>query len=189
MNNLLNDLLKYATIGSSMKDFVPVKIVDVVDISLMNLKVLIEETGAEIKTNNLPEIDAIPSLLHQLFQNLIGNAIKFRKPDVAPIINIEGTETDLYHIISIQDNGIGIAEAYQEKIFVIFQRLHNRKDYEGTGIGLSICMKIMKRLGGDIQVKSEEGQGATFLLSFPKKESAEPSTNKNRLTVPNNQAI
>jgi len=189
MNNLLNDLLKYATIGSSGKDFVPVKIVDVVDISLMNLKVLIEETGAEIHTDNLPVIDAIPSLLHQLFQNLIGNAIKFRKPTIKPKIRIEGTETDQHHVISIKDNGIGIAEAYQEKIFIIFQRLHNRKDYEGTGIGLSICMKIMKRLGGNIQVKSAEGQGATFILSFPKKLESEKSTNKNRLTVSDSQAI
>ena len=120
---------------------------------------------------------------------MIGNAIKFRKPDIKPEIHIEGTETELHHVISIKDNGIGIAEAYQEKIFVIFQRLHNRKDYEGTGIGLSICMKIMKRLGGNIQVKSEEGQGATFILSFPKKLDLGQPTNKNRLTVSNNQTI
>lgn len=107
-------------------------------------------------------------MLSQLFQNLISNAIKFRKKEVLPRIVISGEETDENYIVRVKDNGIGIDPDYKNQIFVIFRRLHARETYEGTGIGLAICHKIMQRLGGSIQVESELGEGATFILNFPK---------------------
>ena len=106
--------------------------------------------------------------LIQLFQNLISNAIKFRKADDLPIIKIAAKEEDDHYSISISDNGIGINPEFQERIFVIFQRLHSRSQYEGTGIGLAICQKIVQRLGGTITVKSQLGEGATFTFTLPK---------------------
>ncbi|MGK0365317.1 MAG: light-regulated signal transduction histidine kinase (bacteriophytochrome), partial [Saprospiraceae bacterium] len=108
-------------------------------------------------------------LLNQLFQNLLSNAIKFRKLDVDPIVLVRHEEKEEEHIFSVADNGIGIPEEFQERIFVIFQRLHSRTKYEGTGIGLAICQKIAQKLGGSIWLESEEGEGSTFYFSLPKK--------------------
>ncbi|NNE30229.1 MAG: tetratricopeptide repeat protein [Saprospiraceae bacterium] len=168
MNSLLDALLRYATIGKSDDDFEPVDLTDVVDLAIINLRVSIEETGAEIEAVNLPTVRSIKSLLIQLFQNLIGNAIKFRKEDTIPVIKIIGEESPEEFVLSIQDNGIGIDPEFQEKIFVIFQRLHTRAKYQGAGIGLSICQKIIQRVGGRIWVASAAGQGATFFVAFPK---------------------
>ncbi len=168
MNNLLDALLRYATIGKTDEEFEEVRLNDAIELSVINLRVSIEETGAEIQIPQLPVVRSIQSLLIQLFQNLISNAIKFRKPGSNPVVTIGAEEAEDEIIVSVKDNGIGIAPEYQERIFVIFQRLHTRVRYEGAGIGLSICLKIMQRLGGRIWIESEVGEGATFLIALPK---------------------
>lgn len=168
MNALLDALLQYATIGRMDLELERVNVADIVSIARTNLKLKIEETYANILCGPMPEVRAIPSFLIQLFQNLIGNAIKFRREDDRPIILINAEEKDNEWLFSVEDNGIGIAPEHQERIFVIFQRLHTRTKYEGTGIGLSICLKIVTQLGGKIWVESESGKGATFFFTIPK---------------------
>ncbi len=171
MNNLLDALLRYATIGKTDEDLDEVKIKDVVDIAKINLRVRIEESNATIHSENLPIVFSSQSLLIQLFQNLISNALKFQKPDVAPEIFITGKKIKEEYIIRVKDNGIGIKPEYKDRIFVIFQRLHNRTKYEGTGIGLAICYKIMQRLDGRIWVEPNETGGATFCIVIPIKKN------------------
>ena len=168
MNALLDALLKYATVGKSDEELEEIDLNEVGRIGQYNLKVRIEENDAIIKMGNLPTVKGRKTLMIQLFQNLLGNAIKFRRPNVQPKIQVQATETDTEHIISIADNGIGIAEHNKERVFEIFQRLHQRHEYEGTGIGLAICMKIVQRLGGRLWMESEQGKGTTFFFSVLK---------------------
>lgn len=169
MNNLLDALLKYATVGKAEEEErVAVDLNYILEICQVNLKVLIDETQTEIHLNNLPTVNSISSLLVQLLQNLLSNAIKFRKPDTQPVVQIQAIEEENEYVICVQDNGIGIKEEFKERIFVIFQRLHSRTEYQGTGIGLAICQKIVQRLGGKIWVESEFGQGAAFYFTLPK---------------------
>ena len=168
MDQLLDDLLKYALIGRDEQKLKPVALQNTIDICKSNLRLLIEDTQTILEYNNLPTVQGIPALLSQLFQNLISNAIKFRKADVPSHITIFSEETENEYIINIKDNGIGIDSDYKNQIFIIFRRLHGREAYEGTGIGLAICHKIMQGFGGDIRVESELGEGATFILNFPK---------------------
>lgn len=168
MNNLLDALLQYATVGRSEENERTINLNDIIEICKVNLRVLLAETDAVIHFDNLPTIVSTQSLLLQLMQNLLSNAIKFRRPEVRPQIHIRSQETTEQYIISVQDNGIGIGKEYLERIFVIFQRLHARSKYKGTGIGLSICQKIVKRLGGNIWVESEVGTGSTFYFSIQK---------------------
>jgi len=168
MNALLDALLKFATVGKSDEDLEVIDLNEIGRISQYNLKVRIEENDAIIKMEDLPEVKGRRTLMIQLFQNLLGNAIKFRRPSVQPEVYVRATETETEHIISIQDNGIGIAAQNKERIFEIFQRLNQRNKYEGTGIGLAICMKIVQRLGGRLWVESEEGKGTTFFFSVLK---------------------
>ena len=168
MNALLDALLQYATIGRISEENKMVNLEDIVAICCLHLKLRIDETKAKIHYEKLPKVFAIRSLMMQLFQNLISNAIKFRKPDVAPEVFISCQEQEQDYLISVRDNGIGISTEHQDRIFVIFQRLHRRKDYEGTGIGLAICHKIIKRMKGNIWVESELGAGATFFFTIPK---------------------
>lgn len=169
MNNLLDALLRYATIGKTEEEREVVDLKDVVDIAIINLRVSIEETQAVINCKNLPIVYSTQSLLIQLFQNLLSNAIKFRNPEKPPEITIVAEDHPDEVVISIKDQGIGIAPEYQERIFVIFQRLHSRSKYEGTGIGLAICQKIMQRLGGRIWLDSKADEGANFFIAIPKK--------------------
>ena len=168
MNNLLDALLKYATIGKTEEEKEEVNLSEVVEIAIINLRLRVEESNAVIRSENLPVVHSTQSLLIQLFQNLISNAIKFRKLDTHPEIEIFCKEEKDKYMISVKDNGIGIAPDYQQRIFIIFQRLHTRTKYEGTGIGLAICQKIVQHLGGNIAVSSEQGEGATFTFSLPK---------------------
>ncbi|MEM9920732.1 MAG: tetratricopeptide repeat protein [Bacteroidota bacterium] len=175
MNNLLDALLKYATIGKTEEDMEMMQLNDAVDIAIINLRVRIEETEAEIERVDLPAVRSSQSLLIQLFQNLLSNAIKFHKPNLKPVIKINCEEKQEEFVISIKDNGIGIDPDFQERIFVIFQRLHTRNKYEGTGIGLAICQKIIQRLNGRIWISSKENEGATFFVALPKSSSLVPS--------------
>ena len=168
MSALLDALLQYATIGKNEIGPEPVDIGAVVRMARANLKINIEETDANILCLDMPTVVSVQSLLIQLFQNLIGNAIKFRRPLGRPIILISAEEQTDHWVFSIEDNGIGIAKNDIERIFTIFQRLHKRTEYEGTGIGLAICYKIVTQLGGRIWVESELGKGSIFRFTLPK---------------------
>ncbi len=169
MNGLLDDLLKYATVGRDAGEDELIELDYVVEICRVNLKVLIQESGAEITYEELPVVHATRTTLIQLMQNLISNAIKFRKEGVAPIVEVSCTENKEEYTISVKDNGIGIDKENIERIFVIFQRLHSRTTFPGSGIGLAICQKIVQRWGGTIWVTSELGNGSSFHFTIPKK--------------------
>src|SRR6202034_3389988 len=129
---------------------------------LKDMDLMIKENEAKIIVHTLPSIRASKSEIHQLFQNLINNAIKYRKEDVTPEVEIGAEQEGGYCLFMVKDNGIGIEKEYYDRIFVIFQRLHNQDKYSGTGIGLATCKKIVEMNGGKIWVKSEPGQGSIF---------------------------
>jgi light-regulated signal transduction histidine kinase (bacteriophytochrome) len=135
---------------------------------LKDMEKIIEENHADIKVGELPVLKGHAARLRSLFQNLIANAIKFRKKDIPPVIKISATENIKEWVFQVSDNGIGIEKIYFERIFRLFQRLHNRREYEGTGIGLANCKKIVELRGGKIWVESELGKGSTFFFTIPK---------------------
>jgi light-regulated signal transduction histidine kinase (bacteriophytochrome) len=167
MQLLINDLLGYSRVTTQGKPFVPTDVEGVFDRVLQNLKIAIEESGAKVTHDPLPTVKADGVQLERLFQNLVGNAIKYRDKHVVPEVHVSAVRQDQEWIFSIRDNGIGINPQYYEKIFGIFQRLHTREEYSGTGIGLAVCKKIVERHGGRIFVESEEGKGSTFFFSLP----------------------
>jgi len=166
MWKLINDLLTYSRVGTQGKELSPTDSQEVLAQSVDDLKVAIEENGALVTHDPLPMVMADRPQLGQLFQNLIGNAVKFRGNE-PPRIHISASRNGNGWTFSVRDNGIGIAAEYAERIFVIFQRLHTRQEYAGTGIGLAICKKIVERHGGRIWVESEVGKGATFHFILP----------------------
>ncbi|MGX2039278.1 sensor histidine kinase [Methylocaldum sp. MU1018] len=166
MQNLINDLLAYSRIGSRDHPFEPTDCREILNAALANLAVPIGESGATVTHDDLPTILADSGQLLQLFQNLISNAVKFRG-DRPPSIHIGAKKQNGEWVFSARDNGIGIDPLYFERIFRIFQRLHARNDYPGTGIGLAICKRVVERHGGRIWVESELGRGATFFFTFP----------------------
>lgn len=168
MNGLLDGLLRYSTVTQTKENVSEVSLNDVLTLSMANLKIRIMETKAVIERGELPLVKGEQQLFVQLFQNLLSNALKFVQPTVTPYIRVTSEETESEIIISVTDNGIGISEENQTKIFEIFKRLHHYSEYEGTGIGLAICQKIAKRLGGTIGVRSTLGDGATFFLKLAK---------------------
>jgi len=161
MQTLINDLLTYSRLETRGKVFEPANCQAILDDVLVTLQMTIEESGAIITHGPLPTVQADRIQLFQLFQNLIGNAIKFRG-DKPPLIHIEAKPQQKRWLFSVRDNGIGIEPQYMERIFVIFQRLHSRDKYPGTGIGLAICKKIVEHHGGRIWVESQPGNGSTF---------------------------
>lgn len=171
MQALINDLLNFSRVTTQGKVFEYIELQESVDKAIQNLKIAIDESNTQITFDPLPKIKADKLQMSQLFQNLLGNAIKYRG-EKTPKIHIYITENmDEWHI-SISDNGIGIDPVYKEKIFVIFQRLHTKTEYSGTGIGLAICKKIVQRHGGRIWVESEIDKGSTFHFTI-KKDMAE----------------
>lgn len=170
MNTLIQDLLVYSqTDKVNIKaNYNEIDCNEVLEVVRKNLQFSIEETKAVIYTEQpLPIVKGQFSQIVQLFQNLISNAIKFRYQDVIPIIKIKVQEVYPNYIFSIKDNGIGIHPDFQHKIFSVFKRLHNRSQYEGTGVGLAICKKTVEKMGGQLWVESEEGKGATFFFTLP----------------------
>jgi signal transduction histidine kinase len=161
MQALINDLLGYSRVGSKGKPLVPSDLDSVLDDALSNLSIRLRETNAEVVRDPLPEVLADSGQLTQLFQNLIGNALKF-VADGHPHVRVAATSDDGLVRISVSDNGIGIDPRFEKRIFEVFQRLHTREEYPGTGIGLAVCRKIVERHGGRIWVESEPGRGATF---------------------------
>ncbi len=168
MQNLINDLLLYSRVGTKGKKFEVADGNKVLDVVLRSLSVSIAETGVEIVRAPFPDFICDVGQIGQVFQNLISNAIKFRGEDW-PRVTIGYRAEGENHIFSIRDNGPGIEPQYFERIFVMFQRLHTRTEYPGTGIGLAICKKIVERHGGTIWVESEKDHGSTFSFSLPMK--------------------
>jgi PAS domain S-box-containing protein len=172
MQQLIQDLLSYSRLTTRGKALQFTQTGAACNTALENLRESIKNSNAEVSVGPLPTVHADATQLAQLFQNLIGNAIKYRnkrKPEIRVDARPNGNEW----IFSVQDNGIGIEPQYFERIFQMFQRLHTRKDYSGTGIGLAICRKIAERHGGKIWVESYPGQGSTFLFSIPRAEKME----------------
>lgn len=166
MEALIKDLLAYARVGTRGQQPVLIDAGAVLGQALENLHESIQETGAEITHSELPAVQADPSQLAQLFQNLLGNAMKFRG-EAPPKVHVDARREGKAWRFSVSDNGIGIDPKFQDQIFEVFRRLHNRQQYEGTGIGLAICKKIVDRHGGRIWVESQPGQGATFSFTLP----------------------
>ncbi|MEI2583488.1 GAF domain-containing protein [Scytonema sp. PRP1] len=166
MQTLINDLLSYSRVSTRAQPFKRVDCNAVLNNALANLKFAIEESGAVVTRDTLPEVMADATQLSQLFQNLIANAIKF-KSEQPPQIHIEVEATGQEWRFAVRDNGIGIEPQYGDRIFIIFQRLHTRDKYPGTGIGLAICKKIVERHGGNIWIESQPQHGATFFFTIP----------------------
>jgi light-regulated signal transduction histidine kinase (bacteriophytochrome) len=167
MQTLINDLLAYSRIGRRGAAIQVTEAELALKSALENLNMAIHEYGAKVTNESLPTVRADATQFIQLFQNLIGNAIKFRA-DRPPQIHIGVTDAQDFWQFCVRDNGIGIEPQYFERVFQVFQRLHTRREYKGTGIGLAICKKIIERHGGRIWVQSELGQGSTFYFTLPK---------------------
>jgi PAS domain S-box-containing protein len=172
MSQLINDLLAYSRVGMRGKEPEPIEANSALAGAMASLRGSIEDAGAAITHDELPAVNAEFTQLSQLFQNLIGNAIKFRKPDQPCQIHVGAQKEAGQWAFSVRDNGIGIDPKQHERVFVIFQRLHTREEYPGTGIGLAICKKIVERHGGRIWVESEPGEGSTFRFTLPGDRSA-----------------
>jgi PAS domain S-box-containing protein len=167
MQTLINALLSYSRVGSQGQDFKSTDCAKIMQNVLTNLQVAIAQSHTVITHDPLPQVYADPAQLTQLFQNLIGNAIKFRRAE-PPQIHIGVECSNDKWLFSVRDNGIGMETEYFERIFIIFQRLHSRTEYPGTGIGLAVCKKIVERHGGDLWVESQLDQGSTFYFTLPK---------------------
>ncbi|WP_121357350.1 sensor histidine kinase [Flavisolibacter nicotianae] len=179
MQKLINDLLAFSRQEDNAAGFTEVDLNHLVADVLSDMEVEIEKNRAQVKVDSLPTLWANPSGMRQLFQNLISNAIKFRKPEIVPIVSIYcqandtpmNSEFDTNCRIVVEDNGIGFDEKYAEEIFVVFKRLHSYHEYEGTGVGLSICKKIIDKHQGRISAESENGKGSRFYIDLPLQKS------------------
>jgi PAS domain S-box-containing protein len=189
MRRLIDDLLAFSRVTTQARPFEPVDLGDVLRDVLSDLDVRIEKTRGRIDVGPLPTIDADPSQIRQLFQNLLVNALKFHRPGVPPVVAVRGEvvaepgpdgPNPLTCRVSVRDNGIGFDEKYLGRIFQVFQRLHGRNEYEGTGVGLAICRKIAERHGGSITATSRPGDGATFVVTLPVRQPREGTTTDGR---------
>jgi signal transduction histidine kinase len=179
MQTLINDLLTYCRVATKVQPFVPTDLVSITREVVSDLEARIEQVNGQVLVGELPTVDADPLQVRQLMQNLIGNSLKYWRPEVAPVVKVwskhlphhpsseAGDPPRPFCQILIEDNGIGFDPVYSERIFTIFQRLHGRNEYEGTGVGLAVCRKIVERHGGTITARSTPGNGSTFLVSLP----------------------
>ena len=163
---MINDLLEFSLIGNQKRELKYLNSQKIVELVLLNLKPLINDTNAIITHDQLPLIYANDQQMVQVFQNLIGNAIKYRDKE-NPEIHISAEKLDNEYIFAVKDNGIGIDQQHLERIFTIFQRLHTQEEYGGTGIGLAISQKIIEQHRGKIWAESEPGKGTTFYFTIP----------------------
>jgi light-regulated signal transduction histidine kinase (bacteriophytochrome) len=189
MQTLITDLLMLSRVTTRAQPFALVDLGQLVQEVLSDLEVRLEELGGQVELRHLPTIDADALQMRQLLQNLIGNALKFRRPEVKPVVRVSAEligpaqgglssacdQTERCRLV-IEDNGIGFDEKYLDRIFNVFQRLHGRGEYEGTGIGLAVCRKIVERHGGTITAKSRPGQGATFVVTLPLRQANSDET-------------
>ncbi len=164
MQRLINDLLQYSRVGTRNRPFEPTDCEAVLNQVLASLEVAIERNNAQITRDPLPTVMADQTQLAQVFQNLIDNALKFRG-EAPPLIHVSARRNGSHWLFSVHDNGVGIDPQYSDRIFVIFQRLHGRQEYPGTGIGLAICKKIVERHDGRIWVESNGDHGSTFFFT------------------------
>jgi len=167
MRSLINDLLTFSRITTKAQPFVPVDLERIAEEVISDLEIRISQTQGRVDLGHLPTIQADPLQMRQLFQNLIGNALKFQKPEEAPVITVTSNRIGCFVEMTVRDNGIGFEEIYLDRIFEVFQRLHGRQEYEGTGMGLAICRRIVERHGGTITAKSAPGAGAAFTVKLP----------------------
>ncbi len=173
MQTLINDLLDYSRVSTKVQPFAPIDLNQILAQVISDLEIRLEKTKGKVEYDDLPNVDADPAQMTQLFLNLINNALKFHKPGVPPVVKISSRIIKSKRNysenceITVADNGIGFDEKYSDRIFTIFQRLHGRQDYEGTGIGLAVCRKIVERHEGSIIAKSVPGEGATFITTLP----------------------
>ena len=167
MQRLINDLLDYSRVGTRGSPLAPTDAADALNEALANLRMTLEETHARVTHDELPVIMADRSQVVRLFQNLIGNAVKFRKRDVPPRVHVSAEEKGNERVFSVRDNGIGIEPEFFDRAFQIFRRLHTAGEYPGTGMGLAICKRIVERHGGRIWVESNPGEGSTFYFTLP----------------------
>jgi PAS domain S-box-containing protein len=178
MTTLVADLLEFSLVSSKGRPFTPVDLNEVIAGVILDLELRLVQTGGRVEAGHLPIVASDPLQMRQLLQNLIGNALKFHRPGVAPIVRVsaevsagpdENGRVQSAGIcrLSVADNGIGFDEKYLDRVFTIFQRLHGRGKYEGTGIGLAICRRIVERHGGSITARSQAGEGSTFIASLP----------------------
>ena len=166
MHRLINDLLTYSRLSGTEGNFAAMSLADACHQALANLKSSMEEVGAEVVVGALPQLVGDELQLMQVFQNLIGNAIKFRRADTAPHVVVEASRGDDEWLISVRDNGIGVSTTDQD-IFEIFRRLHSHAEYPGTGVGLAVCKSIIQRHQGQIWMESKPGEGSTFFFTLP----------------------
>lgn len=184
MQSLINNLLEFSRHSVNSSDFRRTDLNQLVRETVQEMEMDIEKYKAEIRLDHLPVIQAIPGLMHQLFQNLLSNAIKFRKKNVAPVIEINSEKMpqeellknkpqangSTYYKITFKDNGIGFDSKHNNEVFKVFKRLHSYQEYEGSGVGLSICKKIIEKHGGFINADSEIERGSTFIIGLPEKQ-------------------
>lgn len=175
MQRLINDLLAFSRVGRTTVGFVEVPLGEIAAAAAAGLEMVRAEVDGEIVVGELPTVTGDPQLLRQLFANLIGNGLKFHRDGVPPVVRVAGRHRGDAYEITVSDNGIGIDAAYADKVFVIFQRLHARDVYPGTGIGLSLAKKIVEFHGGAIRLEPGDGQGATVAVSFPAESQESPA--------------
>ena len=168
MQQLMSDLLDYSRVTTQGRPPEPVDLNRVVAEASSDLQIRVQETSASIDVDRLPPALGDPTQMRQLFLNLIGNSLKYHREGVPPRVHIGMETVEGVPQLVISDNGIGFAQADAERIFDVFQRLHGRSEYEGTGIGLAICRKIVQRHGGTIRAEGRAGEGARFLIAFPR---------------------
>jgi PAS domain S-box-containing protein len=168
MRTLIEDLLTYSQVSTRAQSFVSTDLAGIARDVIADLETTIADEGGRIELGELPVIDADPMQMRRLFQNLVGNALKYRRKDESPVVQLSSSHPGARQLtITVKDNGIGFNDQYAEKIFKMFERLHGRMEYEGSGIGLAICRKIVERHGGTITATSTAGQGATFNVTLP----------------------
>ncbi|MGC9194427.1 MAG: sensor histidine kinase, partial [Syntrophobacteraceae bacterium] len=173
MSELLRSLFDYSRAGVHHLNFSRVSLTEVARDAATDLELLIKRGNGSVEISALPAVEADAALLRQLFQNLIGNSVKYCKESELPLVKIYGSIAGSVCQVFIEDNGIGFDQCYSQKIFMPFERLHGKNTpYIGTGMGLAICKKIVNRHGGDITVKSIPGQGATFIVTLPIEQKA-----------------
>ena len=172
MQELIDALLQYSRVASQVGRFEPVSLKTLAQEVISDLETRITECRGEVKVGKLPEVYGEPVQLRQLLQNLILNGLKFHPPELAPIVSLEGNDLgDGTAELRVKDNGIGFEERFLDRIFRPFQRLHTREEFEGTGMGLAICQKIVERHNGSIIARSVPGSGATFIVVLPTRQS------------------
>lgn len=175
MKKLIEDLLKYSRISTQQQKFTNTDLNQLLHEVLDDLETRIEQSGGKIESDKLPVIEADPLQMRQLFQNLLSNALKFHKTGQGTQISIKSDIRNNMLVLSFEDNGIGFDEKFKDRIFQPFQRLHGRQEYEGTGIGLAICKKIVEHHHGNIEVQSEEKKGSKFIITLPLQQTQEGS--------------